>query len=188
MHSALTSAVLVAIAEIGDKTQLLALLLAGRFRAPLPIIFGMLTATLLNHALAGLVGGAAAASIDPALLRLALGALFLAMACWALIPDTIDASKTTRLAGSAYLATTASFFLAEMGDKTQIATAALAARFGTILPVIIGTTAGMMIVDIPTVLFGHFAGARLDPRWTRLVAAALFAAFGALALLGIDLF
>lgn len=185
MHAALASALLVALAEFGDKTQLLALLLASRYRRPLPIIFGMLTATVLNHALAGALGGLAAAELGPHLLRWLLAALFLGMAAWMLVPDRIDASRAVQGAGgNAYLATVASFFLAEMGDKTQIATIALAARYDAVLPVVAGTTIGMMAIDIPTVLFGHFAGARLDPRWTRGAAAALFVLFGVVALVG----
>jgi Ca2+/H+ antiporter, TMEM165/GDT1 family len=135
MDAALASALTVAAAEIGDKTQLLALLLACRFRRPLPIILGMLAATTLNHALAGLVGGLAAAALDPMLLRRALGVIFLAMAGWALIPDRLEEGRVARFAaGGAFFATAASFFLAEMGDKTQIATAALAARFATVFP------------------------------------------------------
>lgn len=185
MDAALASGLMVAAAEIGDKTQLLALLLACRFRRPLPIILGMLAATTLNHALAGLVGGLAAAALDPLLLRRALGVIFLAMAGWALIPDRLEEGRVARFAaGGAFLATAASFFLAEMGDKTQIATAALAARFATVLPVVIGSTIGMMAVDVPTVLLGHLAGERINLRFMRYVAAALFAAFGILALAG----
>jgi Ca2+/H+ antiporter, TMEM165/GDT1 family len=189
MNAALTSAALVAIAEIGDKTQLLALLLAARFRRPVPIILGMLSATMLNHALAGVVGGIVAATLAPEILRWALGLGFLAMAGWALVPDAPDERQVERRAAAgAFLASAVSFFLAEMGDKTQIATAALAARFGTILPVVAGTTIGMMAVDVPTVFFGHLAGHRLDRRWVRFVAAALFAIFGVAALLGLELF
>ena len=189
MHPILTSAVLVAVSEFGDKTQLMALLLASRFGRPVPIILGMLTATFLNHALAGIIGELVARAVDPHLLRWGLAAIFLAMAVWVLIPDKLDARAAPgRATGSAYVATVMSFFLAEMGDKTQIATAALAARFDSVLPVIIGSTMGMMAVDIPTVLFGHYAGARLDPRWTRYAAAALFALFGVLALFGIEWF
>jgi putative Ca2+/H+ antiporter (TMEM165/GDT1 family) len=185
---AVISALTIAASEIGDKTQLLALLLAARFRRPVPIILGMLAATLLNHMLAGLTGSFAASLLDRTVLRWALGATFLAMAVWAVIPDRLDELRVERQAvGNAFLATAVSFFLAEMGDKTQIATAALAAHFGSMMPVIVGTTIGMMAVDIPTVLFGHLAGARLNLRWTRFVAAALFALFGILALLGVDL-
>lgn len=188
MDAALTSALMVAISEIGDKTQLLALLLASRFRRPMPIILGMLAATTLNHGLAGLAGSMAAASIDPVLLRWGLGLTFLAMAGWALIPDTLDESGIARhAAGSAFIATAASFFLAEMGDKTQVATAALAAHFGAMAPVILGTTIGMMVVDVPTVLCGHLIGDRISPRGIRYVAAVFFALFGVLALLGIEL-
>ncbi|HEX7969007.1 MAG TPA: TMEM165/GDT1 family protein, partial [Stellaceae bacterium] len=173
--------------EIGDKTQLLALLLASRFRRPVPIILGMLAATTLNHGLAGLAGGMVAAAIDPVLLRWGLGLTFLAMAAWALIPDTLDQSRIARhAAGGAFIATAASFFLAEMGDKTQVATAALAAHFGAMGPVILGTTIGMMAVDVPTVLCGHIIGDRISPRGIRYVAAGLFAIFGTLALLGIE--
>ena len=187
MDGAFLSAASIALAEIGDKTQLLALLLATRFRRPVPIILGMLTATLLNHTLAGVVGGLAAQAIDPTMLRWPLGLIFLAMAGWTLIPDSLNESSIgRRAAGGAYLATTVSFFVAEMGDKTQVATAALAAHFGSILPVIAATTLGMMAVDVPTVLFGHVAGHRLNPRWVRYVAAALFAAFGVLTLLGFE--
>lgn len=188
MEAFVVSMVVVAVGEIGDKTQLLALLLAARFRRPVPIILGMLGATALNHALAGLAGGFAAAWLDRGVLRWLLGATFLAVAGWALIPDALDERTVARRAvGGAFIATLTSFFLAEMGDKTQIATAALAAHFGQMMPVIIGTTIGMMAVDIPTVLFGHLAGDRLDPRRMRFVAAALFALFGLLALLGPEL-
>lgn len=189
MHAALVSAGGIALAEIGDKTQLLALLLATRFRRPLPIILGMLTATLLNHAIAGVVGGLAAQAIDPTALRWTLGVIFLAMAGWTLIPDSLDeAAIGRRAAGGAYVATAVSFFFAEMGDKTQIATAALAAHYGTVLPVVAATTLGMMAVDVPTVLLAHLARDRLNPRWVRYIAAALFAVFGVLTLLGLELF
>lgn len=189
MHAFLISILTVALSEIGDKTQLVALLLASRFRRPLPIIAGIITATLLNHALAGFLGGIAAAAIDPMVLRWLLGAVFIAMAFWALIPDRLDESAIGKhAAGGAFASSLICFFLAEMGDKTQIATAALAARFGTMLPVIVGTTIGLLIVDIPTVLFGHFFGDRLNPRWVRYAAAGLFLLFGVLVFLGVELF
>jgi len=189
MHAVLATAVLVAASEFGDKTQLLALFLASRFARPVPIILGMLTATIANHLLAGLLGVLAAAALDPRWLRWGLAAAFLGMAVWMLVPDRADATRMARrAAGSAYLATVASFFLAEMGDKTQLATIALAARFDSVLPVVAGSTLGMLAVDIPTVLFGGYAAARIDPRWTRLAAAALFALFGGLALLGVAWF
>ncbi len=189
MHAALATVLLVAASEFGDKTQLLALFLASRFGRPVPIILGMLTATIANHLLAGLLGVLAAAALDPRWLRWGLAAAFLGMAVWMLVPDRADATQMARrAAGSAYLATVASFFLAEMGDKTQLATIALAARFDTVLPVVAGSTLGMLAVDIPTVLFGGYVATRIDPRWTRSAAAALFALFGGLALLGVAWF
>lgn len=186
MQALLVSAGVVAISEVGDKTQLLALLLASRFRKPVPIIGGILLATTLNHTLAGLVGEWAASAIDPALLRWPLGLLFIAMGLWALVPDKLDEPRTSRLAaGGAFAATALSFFIAEMGDKTQLATAALAARFDTVIPVVIGTTTGMMIADVPAVLCGHLLGDKIQARWIRLVAAALFIALGLLGILGI---
>jgi putative Ca2+/H+ antiporter (TMEM165/GDT1 family) len=188
MESLLASTGVVAVSEIGDKTQLLALLLASRFRKPVPIILGILVATTLNHAAAGLAGAWLVRVLDPGTLRMALGVLFVAMAGWALIPDTISESEAGRMAArGAFVATTVAFFLAEMGDKTQIATAALAARFDAVLPVVAGTTAGMMIADVPAVLCGHAAAGRIDPRWVRGVAAALFAALGVSALAGFEL-
>lgn len=185
MHAALTSALLVALSEIGDKTQILALLLASRFARPLPIILGMLTATIANHLLAGVVGEMAAAAISPGLLRWGLAAAFLLMAVWMLVPDRLDESRMARSSGNAFLATLIAYFLAEMGDKTQITTMALAAQYHTVLPVVAGSTIGMMAVDIPTVLFGRYAAGWLDPRWTRYAAAGLFAAFGLLVPFGL---
>jgi len=188
MEALLASTGVVAISEIGDKTQLLALVLASRFRKPAPIILGILVATTLNHAAAGLAGAWVVRVLDPDILRIALGVLFLAMAGWALIPDTISESEAGRMAAhGAFIATAVAFFLAEMGDKTQIATAALAARFDAVIPVVIGTTAGMMIADVPAVLCGHIAGDRLNPRWVRFVAAIVFAALGITALAGFDI-
>jgi putative Ca2+/H+ antiporter (TMEM165/GDT1 family) len=189
MESFLVSALVVAVAEIGDRTQLLALLLASRFKQPGRILAGILLATLANHLLAGLAGQWIGQALDGALLRWVLGLSFLAMAGWVLVPDKLDAGEVDRLpAGSAFLVTLCSFFIAEIGDKTQIATAALAARFDSLLPVVLGTTAGMMIANIPAVLFGHFAGHRLDPRWTRAVAAAILSAQGVLVLAGVRVF
>ncbi len=188
MDAFFISAVTVAIAEIGDKTQLLAVLLASRFRRPVPIILGMLTATVLNHTAAGLVGGWVATMLSPDLLRWGLGLLFIAVALWVLVPDKINEQQASATAaGSAFIATALSFFFAEMGDKTQVATSALSAHFGSVLPVVTGTTIGMLAVDVPAVLFGHLAGNRLDTRWVRYIAAILFAAFGIIAILGIEL-
>ncbi len=187
MEAFLISTGVVAVAEIGDKTQLLALLLAARYRRPLPIILGILVATLANHALAAWAGGLAAEWIGPAALRWILGLLFLAMAVWCLIPDK-DGDMPKRAAGAgAFVATVVAFFLVEIGDKTQLATAALAARFHTVLPVLLGTTLGMMLADAPVVLFGDVIAKRLPLKAIRIVAAAIFAVLGAIALLGVEM-
>jgi len=189
MYPFLTSAGVVAISEIGDKTQLLALILAVRFRKPVPIILGILVATLANHAAAALAGGWIASAVDPTILRWMLGILFLGMAGWALIPDEIDESEHQRAyAGGAFVATAVAFFLAEIGDKTQIATAALAAQFETLLPVVVGTTLGMMIADVPAVLIGDRVAHRINLKYVRWVAAAIFVALGILALSGVNFF
>jgi putative Ca2+/H+ antiporter (TMEM165/GDT1 family) len=189
MHALLVSTLVGAIAEIGDKTQLLALLLASRFKKPVPILCGILLATLANHALAALAGQWAAEALAGPLLRWILGLAFLAMAAWVLVPDRIPGDEAARLpSGSAFLVSLCSFFLIEMGDKTQIATAALAARFDTLAPVVLGTTAGIMITDLPAVLFGNLAGKRVDPRWPRAIAALIFAAQGLLVLSGVSFF
>jgi putative Ca2+/H+ antiporter (TMEM165/GDT1 family) len=184
MQSFLVSTGVVAVSEIGDKTQLLALLLASRFQKPIPIILGILVATTLNHALAGLAGEWVATAVDPNVLRWVLGLLFIAMAGWALIPDKLDEGRVSRIAaGGAFVTTAIAFFLAEIGDKTQIATAALAAKYDTVVPVVVGTTLGMLLADVPAVLFGHVAGRRINTKFVRYVAAAIFAALGLLALL-----
>jgi putative Ca2+/H+ antiporter (TMEM165/GDT1 family) len=181
------STAVVAVGEIGDKTQLLALLLAARFRRPLPVIAGILVATLFNHALAGLVGGWVRASVDPAMLRWVLGASFLAIAVWALVPDKLDEGDAKPLGKYGVFAVTLiSFFLAEIGDKTQLATVALAARFESIVAVVAGTTAGMLIADIPAVLVGGKASVKLPLKAIRYVAAALFAAMGIAVLAGLS--
>jgi Ca2+/H+ antiporter, TMEM165/GDT1 family len=187
MYSLLLSAGVVAVSEIGDKTQLLALVLACRFRRPAPIILGMLVATVLNHTVAALAGAWVARVVDPMLLRWGLGLLFIGMAIWALAPDRLKeegAGIHARL--GPFVATTIAFFLAEMGDKTQIATAALAAEFGSLVPVVIGTTLGMMAADVPAVLVGNTAGQRIDLRLVRYAAGAIFAGLGVLALLGVE--
>ena len=188
MESLLVSTGVVAISEIGDKTQLLALLLATRFRQPVPIILGIFVATVLNHAVAALAGSWVAIAVDPDWLRWGVAILFLGMAGWALIPDKIDDDEVRSFgAHGAFLATTIAFFLAEMGDKTQIATAALAARFETVIPVVIGTTAGMMIADVPAVLCGHAFAHKINPRWVRYAAAGIFAVLGLTMLIGMEL-
>jgi putative Ca2+/H+ antiporter (TMEM165/GDT1 family) len=189
MYPFLTSVGVVTISEIGDKTQLLALILAVRFRKPIPIILGILVATLANHAAAALAGEWIASAVDRTILQWVVGILFLGMAGWALIPDKIDESEYQRAyAGGAFVATTVAFFLAEIGDKTQIATVALAARFETLLPVVVGTTLGMMIADVPAVLIGDRVAHRINLKYVRWVAAAIFAALGILALTGVNFF
>lgn len=188
MEPLLISTGAVAVSEIGDKTQLLALLLASRFRRPIPIILGIVVATLANHALAGLLGQWLGNAIAPELLRWGLGVLFLGMAAWALVPDRMAADNIGRLAaGGTFVVTTLTFFLAEIGDKTQVATMALAAQFDSLAAVVIGTTAGMLIADVPAVVCGQLAGGRLNPRWARRTAAMIFATLGLLALLGVEI-
>lgn len=176
----LVSAGLVAIAEIGDKTQLLAMLLAARFRRPAPILGGILVATLANHALAAFAGAAVAGLLDGPWTRWVLGAAFLAFAVWALIPDKLDDDEppTARTGASVFWVTTVAFFLVEMGDKTQVATAALGAQFQNVAVVTAGTTLGMMLANAPAVLLGDKAATKLPLKWIRLAAAASFAAIG----------
>ena len=189
MHAFLVSAGIVAIAEIGDRTQLLSMLLASRFKKPLPILAGILAATIANHALAALAGQWIGQALAGPWLGWALGFSFVAMACWVLIPDRIAADEAARLpAGNAFLATLCGFFVAEIGDKTQIATVALAARFDDLAPIVLGTTLGMMIANVPAVFCGHLVGHRLAPRWTHGIAAALLAAQGLVVLSGVRLF
>jgi putative Ca2+/H+ antiporter (TMEM165/GDT1 family) len=184
VEALLVSTAVVAVAEIGDKTQLLALVLACRFRQPLPIALGMLAATLANHAAAAFAGTWITSMVDPAILRWLLGLSFLAVAVWALIPDKLDdAPKLTKSAGP-FLTTLIAFFLVEIGDKTQIATVGLAIRFDSLLPVVLGTTIGMMIANLPVVVFGDALARRLPLRVVRLCAAAAFAVLGAGVLVG----
>lgn len=185
MESLLVSTGVVALAEIGDKTQLLAFLLAARFRKPLPIILGILVATIVNHGLAGLVGAWITAHVDPAVLRWVLGLSFIGMAIWTLIPDKIE-EEETRVAHKlgVFGATLVSFFLAEMGDKTQIATVAMAAHYGAPLLVVIGTTLGMLVADVPAVFVGDRFAAKIPMRLVHAVAAAIFAGLGLATLLG----
>jgi putative Ca2+/H+ antiporter (TMEM165/GDT1 family) len=185
MEPLLVSLGVVALAEIGDKTQLVALLLAARFRRPVPIIAGILAATLFNHGLAGALGAWITANVSPAALRWALGLSFIAMAVWTLIPDRIE-EEEVRVAQrlGVFGATALTFFLAEMGDKTQIATVALAAHYGAPLPVIAGTTLGMLVADVPAVLLGHGLAGKIPLRLVHACAAAIFAALGVATLLG----
>ena len=181
------SAMLVAIGEIGDKTQLLALLLAVRFRRPAPILFGILVATLANHALAGFVGGWVRMQLSAETLRWVVGLSFLGIAAWALVPDTLDDDEAPEPADKygIFFLTVVTFFLAEIGDKTQLATMALAARFDSLIAVVAGTTLGMMIADAPAVLFAEKLTKRVPLTLVRTVAAILFALLGMAALLGV---
>jgi len=178
MEAFFVSAAVVAIAEIGDKTQLLALMLAARYRKPIPIILGIFCATLANHALAAWVGAEVAAWIGADAMRWVLAVTFIVMAGWCLIPDKADdGPQATRQAG-AFLATLVAFFLLEIGDKTQIATVALAARFNSLLAVTAGTTVGMLLANVPVVLFGDAIAKRLPLKWVRAAAAILFLLLG----------
>ena len=167
----------VALAEIGDKTQLLALLLAARFRKPWPIVAGILVATLLNHALAAWVGQLAAGWLTPALLRWLVAASFVAIALWTLKPDRLDGDERLP-ARSAFAATTIAFFIAEIGDKTQVATVLLAANYASLWQVVAGTTAGMLLANVPVVALGSRFAARLPLRAARIAAACVFMALG----------
>jgi putative Ca2+/H+ antiporter (TMEM165/GDT1 family) len=181
LEAFLVSTGLVALAEIGDKTQLLSLLLAARYRRPLPIILGIFIATAVNHALAGALGAWITGMISEHAMRWLLGGSFIAMAVWMLIPDRIDVRSADVRFG--VLGTTiVAFFLAEMGDKTQIATVALAARYSTYVAVVAGTTLGMMIANVPAVLLGDRLAGRLPLRLVHAVAAAVFLALGVLVL------
>jgi putative Ca2+/H+ antiporter (TMEM165/GDT1 family) len=179
MDAFLISTGVVALAEIGDKTQLLAFLLAARFRKPAPIIAGILVATLVNHGLAGALGGWITSQVDPAIMRWVLAASFIGMAAWTLVPDTIEdeeANIAHRL--GIFGATLVTFFMAEMGDKTQIATVALAAHYASPVLVVAGTTLGMLVADVPAVFVGERFAHRIPMRLVHGVAAALFAALG----------
>lgn len=186
MESLLVSTGVVALAEIGDKTQLLAFILAARFKKPVPIILGILVATLVNHGLAGALGAWITEMLKPEVLRWVLGISFLAMAVWTLIPDKIEEEETaiaSRL--GVFGATLVTFFLAEMGDKTQIATVAMAAHYAQPLLVVMGTTLGMLIADVPAVFVGDKLAARIPMRLVHSIAAAIFAVLGVLVLLGV---
>jgi putative Ca2+/H+ antiporter (TMEM165/GDT1 family) len=180
----LVSTGVVALGEIGDKTQLLALMLAARYRKPWPIIAGILVATLANHALAGWVGNWVRTIIAPETLRWIVAASFFAVAIWALVPDTLDDDEprpATRW--GIFGVTIVTFFLAEMGDKTQIATVVLAARFPSLVAVVIGTTLGMLLANVPVVFLSKAFSAKIPLRAVRIAAAAMFAVLGVYALL-----
>jgi putative Ca2+/H+ antiporter (TMEM165/GDT1 family) len=176
LESLLVPTGIVALAEIGDKTQLLALLLAARFRRPWPIIWGIVIATLANHFAAGAVGNWVAGFFSPATLAWLLAACFAAVALWTLVPDKLDEEEESGLkAYGPFVTTLIAFFLAEMGDKTQIATVMLAAQYPHLLLVVIGTTLGMLLANVPVVLAGNFAAERLPLTLIRRIAACAFA-------------
>jgi Ca2+/H+ antiporter, TMEM165/GDT1 family len=183
MEAFLVSTGAVALAELGDKTQLLALLLAARFRAPVPVIAGIVTAVLANHLLAGAVGTLLASLLSPAVLRWLLVASFVTTAVWMLVPDKEPVAGERPARFGVYGTTVVTFFLVEMGDKTQIATLALAARYHALVAVVAGTTLGMLIADVPAVLLGRAVAERIPITLMHRVSATVFLALAVLALL-----
>lgn len=184
MEAFLISTGIVGLAEIGDKTQLLAFLLAAKFRKPLPIVLAIFVATVANHAFAAAVGAWITSMLGPDVLRWVLGVSFLAMAAWTLIPDKLDEDETKLAKYGVFLTTLIAFFMAEMGDKTQVATVALAARYHDIVPVVLGTTFGMMLANVPAVYLGDKIANRVSLRLVHGIAALVFAALGVATLLG----
>ena len=178
MESFLVSTGLVALAEIGDKTQLLALVLAARYRKPVPIILGILLATLLNHAVAAALGVWVTELVDAKILRWALGVSFIAMGAWMLIPDKYEQQQAKEPRFGVFLTTLCAFFVLEIGDKTQVATVALAANYDALVAVVLGTTAGMMIANIPAVLLGELAAKYFNVRLIQSIAAVAFVVLG----------
>jgi len=179
LEAFLVSTAVVALGELGDKTQLLALFLSARYRRPWPIVAGMLVATLANHVVAGFVGSWVRSTVPPSVLRWLLALSFFAVAAWALKPDTLDeADAPPPSRWGVFGVTAVSFFLAEIGDKTQVATAMLAVKFDSLVAVVAGTTLGMMIVDVPTVFLGRAAARRIPFRALRIAAALLFVGLG----------
>lgn len=185
MESLLVSTGVVALAEIGDKTQLLAFILAARFKKPVPIILGILAATIVNHGLAGALGAWITSAVSPEILRWVLGLSFIGMAIWTMIPDKIEEEETqVAKRFGVFGATLITFFLAEMGDKTQIATIAMAAHYASPVMVVIGTTLGMLIADVPAVFVGDKLASRIPMKLVHSIAAAIFALLGVATLLG----
>ncbi len=184
MEAFLISTGIVALAEVGDKTQLLAFILAAKFRKPWPIIAGILVATLANHGFAGALGTWITTLVDPQALRWILGLSFIAMAVWILVPDKIDADEGSIARYGVFGTTLIAFFLAEMGDKTQIATVALAAQYDAFFAVVAGTTLGMMIANVPAVLLGDRIANKVPVGLVHIIAACIFAVLGVLTLLG----
>ena len=186
MEPFLISTGVVALGEMGDKTQLLAIVLAAAFRRPWPIIAGILVATLANHAAAGAVGGWVAQALGPDVLRWVIGLSFLAMAAWMLVPDRIDDDAVAnRLQFGVFGTTAMAFFLAEMGDKTQIATVALAARYSEIVPVVLGTTLGMMLANVPAVFLPDRIARTVSMNLVHGIAAVIFGVLGVLTLFNV---
>ena len=185
MESILVSTGVVTLAEIGDKTQLLAFILAARFKKPVPIILGILVATLVNHGLAGALGAWITSTVSPEVLRWVLGLSFMGMAAWTLIPDKIEEEETqVAVRFGVFGATLITFFLAEMGDKTQIATIAMAAHYASPLMVVIGTTLGMLIADVPAVFVGDKLADKIPMKLVHSIAAGIFARLGLATWLG----
>jgi Ca2+/H+ antiporter, TMEM165/GDT1 family len=187
MTAFLISIGVVALAEIGDKTQLLALALAAKYRKPWPIILGILFATLANHFLAGAVGTWLTRALGPDVMRWALGLSFIAMALWMLVPDKLDEASARASRYGVFGTTLIAFFLVEMGDKTQIATVALAARYDALAAVVAGTTIGMLLANVPAVLLGNVAAEKLPKRVMNALAALVFALIGIAVLWGMDI-
>ena len=184
MEAFLVSTGVVALAEIGDKTQLLAFILAAKFRKPVPIVLGILVSTIANHAAAGAVGAWIITLVGPEILRWVLGISFIAMAGWTLIPDKLDEGETKLARFGVFGTTVIAFFLAEMGDKTQIATVALAAKYHAFFTVVAGTTLGMMIANGPAVFLGDRIASRMPVKLVHRIAAAIFAVLGVATLAG----
>lgn len=188
MDAFLVSTGIVGLAEIGDKTQLLAFLLAARFRRPLPIVFGIFVATVFNHAFAAAVGSLVSELLGPGVMRWVLGLSFLGMAAWIMVPDEVDADGLNGAPLAKYgvfLTTLLAFFVAEMGDKTQVATVALAARYESMAAIVAGTTFGMMLANVPAVYFGERIAGRVPLKLVHGIAAVIFAVLGIATLLGV---
>lgn len=184
MEAFLISTGIVALAEIGDKTQLLAFILAAKFRKPVPIVLGILVATLANHGFAGAVGSWITTLMGPETLRWVLGTSFIAMAAWTLVPDKFDEEDAKLARFGVFTTTLIAFFLAEMGDKTQVATVALAAQYQSLVAVVAGTTLGMMLANVPAVIMGDKIADKMPVKLVHRIAAAIFAILGVATLLG----
>ena len=184
MEAFLVSTGIVAHAEIGDKTQLLAFILAAKFRKPVPIVLGILVATLANHGFAGALGAWITSLVEPQTMRWILGISFIAMAAWTLVPDEFDEDDAKLAQYGVFVTTVIAFFLAEMGDKTQIATIALAAQYQSLFMVVAGTTLGMMIANVPAVLLGDRIANRMPTKLVHAIAAGIFALLGVATLMG----